>query len=183
MSSDTQAQKDRILRLAGRDQQTQDQRDRIERMRQDMPDTTPGNTTGASGYYDSNGMLHIDMSAGLEEAGVQVRKIRSPNIVTTQEIPSSKIIGQPFNDEPLPHTELNSRPMPQGPDISLPYTELKPRPVMGVEIINPSPVKGIDLTQGDNEQELEECNYTPLNEYCHGMKPFHAGLRLSQAAW
>jgi len=51
-----------------RDQQTQNQKDRIERMRQDMPDTTPGNTTGASGYYDSNGVLRIDMSAGLEES-------------------------------------------------------------------------------------------------------------------
>jgi len=168
----TQDQRARIMRMAAQDQMTQDQRDRITHMQQQMPDTMPGKTTSPSVSYTADGIPRIEISGGLEEAGVQVRKIRSPNIVTTQEIPSSKIIGQPFNDEPLPHTELNSRPMPQGPDISLPYTEIKPRPVTGLEVINPSTVKGIDLTQGDNEQELEECNYTPLNEYCqiHGLK-------------
>jgi hypothetical protein len=68
MSSDLQDQRNRIMRMAARDQMTQDQRDRIIRMAQEMPDTTPDNTTGASGYYDSNGILHIDMSAGLEES-------------------------------------------------------------------------------------------------------------------
>ena len=67
ISSDLQDQRNRIMRMAARDQMTQDQRDRIIRMAQEMPDTTSGETTGASGYYDSNGVLHIDMSAGLEE--------------------------------------------------------------------------------------------------------------------
>jgi hypothetical protein len=66
MSSDTQAQKDRIVRMAAQDQMRQDQTDRITRMA--GVDDSAGKTTGASGYYDSNGMLHIDMSAGLEES-------------------------------------------------------------------------------------------------------------------
>jgi hypothetical protein len=66
MSSDTQALKDRIVRMAAQDQMRQDQTDRITRMA--GVDDSAGKTTGASGYYDSNGMLHIDMSAGLEES-------------------------------------------------------------------------------------------------------------------
>jgi hypothetical protein len=66
MSSDTQAQKDRIVRMAAQDQMRQDQTDRIKRMA--GVDDSAGKTTGASGYYDSNGILHIEISGGLEES-------------------------------------------------------------------------------------------------------------------
>jgi hypothetical protein len=43
-----------------------DQKDRITRMA--GVDDSAGKTTGASGYYDSNGIPHIEISAGLEES-------------------------------------------------------------------------------------------------------------------
>jgi len=114
-------------------------------------------------YNDMQGHPIVDECLGgiVGEGNVRLQKVPSPKMVQIQGIPNPDITSHPLDDEPLPHTELNPRPMPQGPDISLPYTEL-----------NPSPVKGIDLTQGDNEQELEECNYTMENEYCpvHGLK-------------
>lgn len=81
-------------------------------------------------------------------SGAMAYPVRTPNLVQTGEIPSPKITAIDLPD-PLPMAS-----------------------------INPAPVKGLDLTQGrpgrldDYEQELEECNYTPLNEYCpvHGLK-------------
>ena len=107
------------------------------------------------GQSDPEGFRVKDSSGRASTpTGIQLRKVPSPNMVTTQGVPSANITAHPLDYEPLQHTEL------------------KPSPVTGLEIISPSPVKGIDLTQGDNEQELEECNYTPLNEYCpcHGLK-------------
>jgi len=65
MSSDTQAQRDRIMRMAARDQMTQDQRDRITRMQQQMPDN---NLTSPSVSYTADGIPRIEISAGLEES-------------------------------------------------------------------------------------------------------------------
>ena len=95
----------------------------------------------------------------VDEAGVRVRKVRSPNIVQVQAIPSADIKSAKLNDDPLPMMDLKSSLMAQGPDISLPRMDL-----------TPSPVAGLDIT---NDQPLEEgCNYTMENDYCpvHGLK-------------
>ena len=96
----------------------------------------------------------------LDEAGVQVQKVRSPNMVQTQAVPSADIKSWKFNDDPLPHTDPASSPVPQGPDISLPMMDL-----------DSSPVTGLDVTRDSNEP-INECNYTMENEYCpvHGLK-------------
>jgi hypothetical protein len=94
----------------------------------------------------------------LDEAGVQVRKVRSPNMVQVQAVPSADIKSLKFNDDPLPHTDLASSPVPRGPDISLPMMDL-----------DSSPVAGLDIT--DDDEPMDECNYTMENEYCpkHGL--------------
>jgi hypothetical protein len=95
----------------------------------------------------------------VDEASVQVRKVRTPNMVQAQGIPNPDMASWKFNDDPLPQTELNPYSTPQGPDISLSLMDL-----------DPSPVAGLDLT-GDSDEPMDECNYTMENEYCpvHGL--------------
>jgi hypothetical protein len=95
----------------------------------------------------------------LDEAGVQVRKVRSPNIVRVQAVPSADIKSLKFNDDPLPMTDLDSSSMIQGPDIALSMMDL-----------DPSPVAGLDIT--DDNEPMDECNYTMENRYCpvHGLE-------------
>jgi hypothetical protein len=95
----------------------------------------------------------------LDEAGVQVRKARSPNTVQVRAVPGADIKSMKFNDDPLPMTNLDSSSMAQGPDISLPMMDL-----------DSAPVSGLDIT--DNHEPVNECNYTMENEYCpvHGLE-------------
>jgi hypothetical protein len=95
-----------------------------------------------------------------EEGNIIVRKVRSPKIVQTQAIPRSDIQSWDFIDEPLPHSDLGSSRMAQGPDIALSMMDL-----------DHSPVAGLDLTR-DSDEPMNECNYTMENEYCpvHGLE-------------
>jgi hypothetical protein len=92
-----------------------------------------------------------------EEGNITVRKVRSPNIVQTRPVPGSDIQSFDFIDEPLPHSDLGSSRMAQGPDIALSMMDL-----------DPSPVAGLDIT---DDEPMDECNYTMENEYCpkHGL--------------
>jgi hypothetical protein len=103
-----------------------------------------------------NDLQGFDM---VDEAGVQVRKIRSPNIVQVQAVPRADIKSSKFNDDPLPMMDLDSSPMAQGPDISLSMMDL-----------DSSPVAGLDIT--DDNAPVNECNYTMENRYCpkHGLE-------------
>jgi hypothetical protein len=105
-------------------------------------------------YNDLQGFDMVD------EAGVRVRKVRSPNIVQVQAVPSADIKSSKFNDDPLPMTDLDSSSMTQGPDISLSMMDL-----------DPSPVAGLDLT-GDYDEPMDECNHSMENRYCpkHGLE-------------
>ena len=64
----TQAQKDRMLRMFAQDEMMQDQRDRIERMRQGMSDTTSDETTEPDVSYTADGIPRIRISASPEES-------------------------------------------------------------------------------------------------------------------
>jgi len=103
-----------------------------------------------------NDLQGFDM---VDEAGIQVRKVRSPNIVQTQAVPGADIKSLKFNDDPLPMTDLKSSTITQGPDMSLPMMDL-----------DSSPVAGLDLT--DKDKPVNECNYTMKNRYCpkHGLE-------------
>jgi hypothetical protein len=133
-------------------------------------------------YNDLQGSDMVD------EAGVQVRKVRSPNMVQTQAVPGADIPSWKFNDDPLPSTELNPYSMPQGPDISLPMTDLKSSPMaQGPDLTTGEPfadevehdgkwiprihISGVGKTHDDDET-LDECNYTMENRYCpkHGLE-------------
>jgi len=113
----------------------------------------PFEWVGQRFYNDLQGFDMVD------EAGVQVRKIRSPNIVQTQAVPGADIKSLKFNDDPLPMMDLDSSPMAQGPDISLSMMDL-----------DSSPVAGLDIT--DDNAPVNECNYTMENRYCpkHGLE-------------
>ena len=113
----------------------------------------PYEWVGQRFYNDLQGSDMVD------EAGVRVRKVRSPNIVQVQAIPSADIKSLKFNDDPLPMTDLDSSSMTQGPDISLSMMDL-----------DSSPVAGLDIT--DNDEPMDECNYTMENRYCpkHGLE-------------
>ena len=105
-------------------------------------------------FYDD-----LQGSDMVDEGGIQVGKIRRPNIVQTQAVPSADIKSFKFNDDPLPMTDLKPSAMAQGPDISLPMIDL-----------DSSPVAGLDIT--DNDESMDECNYTMENRYCpkHGLE-------------
>ena len=113
----------------------------------------PYEWVGQRFYNDLQGSDMVD------EAGVRVRKVRSPNIVQVQAIPSADIKSLKFNDDPLPMTDLDSSSMTQGPDISLSMMDL-----------DSSPVAGLDIT--DDNEPMDECNYTMENRYCpkHGLE-------------
>ena len=106
----------------------------------------------------------------LDEAGVQVQKVRTPNMVQAQGVPNPDIASWKFNDEPLPHTELDSFPMPQGPDMTSgePFADEVGYDGKWIPRIHMS---GVGKTH-DDEETLDECNYTALNEYCpkHGLE-------------
>jgi hypothetical protein len=95
----------------------------------------------------------------VDEAGVQVRKVRSPNTVQVRAVPGADIKSMKFNDDPLPMMDLDSSPMTQGPDMSLSMMDL-----------DSSPVAGVDIT--DKDEPMDECNYTMENQYCpvHGLE-------------
>ena len=106
----------------------------------------------------------------IDEAGVQVRKVHSPNMVQTQAVPNPDIESWKFNDDPLPHEELVSSPMPQGPDMTSGEPWVDEVGYDGKWIPNIH-MSGVGKTHDDDET-LDECNYTMENEYCpvHGLK-------------
>jgi hypothetical protein len=125
----------------------------------------------------------------VDEASVQVRKVRTPNMVQAQGIPNPDMASWKFNDDPLPHTELNPYSTPQGPDISLPMTDLDSSPMPhGPDLTSGEPfadevgydgkwiprihMSGVGKTHDDDEEPVNECNYTMENEYCpvHGLE-------------
>ena len=145
-------------------------------------------TTLQKHYQDNPLVRGLSPKRMEEEGNITVRKVRSPKIVQTQGIPRSDISSWKFNDDPLPHTELNPYSMPQGPDISLPMTDLKSSPMpQGPDLTSGEPfadevgydgkwiprihISGVGKTHDDDET-LDECNYTALNEYCpkHGLR-------------
>ena len=123
------------------------------------PDPAAAPTTLQKHYQDNPLVRGLSPKRMEEEGNITVQKIRSPKIVQTQGIPRHDIKSFDFNDDPLPHSDLGSSRMAQGPDIALSMMDL-----------DHSPVAGLDLT-GDSEP-LDECNYTMENHYCpvHGLK-------------
>ena len=106
----------------------------------------------------------------VDEAGVQVRKVRSPNMVTTQGISTPDVPSWKFNDEPLPMTDLTSSPMARGPDLTSgePFADEVESDGKWIPRIHMS---GVGKTHDDDEP-MDECNYTMENEYCpkHGLE-------------
>jgi len=122
------------------------------------PATDPASPTVLQKHYQDNPLVRGLSPKRMEEEGnITVRKVRSPKIVQTQGIPRSDIKSWDFIDEPLPHSDLGSSKMAQGPDISLSMMDL-----------DSSPVAGLDIT---DDEPMDECNYTMENEYCpkHGL--------------
>lgn len=116
-------------------------------------------------FYDD-----LQGSDMVDEAGVQVRKVRSPNMVQTQGVPNPDISSWKFNDDPLPMTDLDSSPMAQGPDLTSgePFADEVGDDGKWIPRIHMS---GVGKTH-DDEETLDECNYTMENEYCpkHGLE-------------
>jgi hypothetical protein len=106
--------------------------------------------------------FHDDLQGSdmVDEAGVQVRKVRSPNIVQVQAVPSADIKSMKFNDDPLPMTNLDSSPMAQGPDISLSMMDLDSSPVAGLDISDESELERIkSLARNINKDAMDEADY------------------------
>jgi hypothetical protein len=151
------------------------------------PSTGP--TTLQKHYQDNPLVRGLSPKRMEEEGNVMVRKIRSPKIVQAQGIHNPDIASWKFNDDPLPHTELNPYSTPQGPDISLPMTDLDSSPMPhGPDLTSGEPfadevgydgkwiprihMSGVGKTHDDDEEPVNECNYTMENEYCpvHGLE-------------
>ena len=116
-------------------------------------------------FYDD-----LQGSDMVDEAGVQVRKVRSPNIVQVQAVPSADIPSWKFNDDPLPMTDLDSSPTPRGPDLTTgePFADEVGYDGKWIPRIHMS---GVGKTHDDDEP-MDECNYTMENRYCpkHGLE-------------
>jgi hypothetical protein len=154
------------------------------------PAADPASPTVLQKHYQDNPLVRGLSPKRMEEEGnITSRKVRSPKIVQTQAIPNPDIASWKFNDDPLPHTELNPYSTPQGPDISLPMTDLKSSPMpRGPDLTSGEPfadevgydgkwiprihISGVGKTHDDDEEPVNECNYTMENEYCpvHGLE-------------
>jgi hypothetical protein len=131
-----------------------------------------GDVANSFYHYAQHGELDENLGGIVGEAGagVQVRKVRSPNMVQVQGIPNPDITSWKFNDDPLPMTDLNSSPMAQGPDLTSgePFADEVEYDGKWIPRIHMS---GVGKTH-DDEETLDECNYTMENAYCpvHGLK-------------
>jgi hypothetical protein len=123
-------------------------------------------------HYQDNPLVRGLSPKRMEEEGnITVRKVRSPKIVQTQAVPNPDIASWKFNDDPLPHAELNPSPMAQGPDLTSgePFADEVGYDGKWIPRIHMS---GVGKTHDDDEEPVNECNYTMENQYCpvHGLE-------------
>ena len=136
------------------------------------PAVTP-NPTGPTilqKHYQDNPLVRGLSPKSMEEEGnTIVRKVRPPKIVQTQGIPNPDIESWKFNDDPLPMTDIDSSPMARGPDLTSgePFADEVGYDGKWIPRIHMS---GVGKTH-DEDEPMDECNYTMENEYCpkHGL--------------
>jgi hypothetical protein len=140
---------------------------------QPEPVTTPNPAAGPTvlqKHYQDNPLVRGLSPKHMEEEGnITVRKVRSPKIVQTQGIPNPDIESWKFNDDPLPMTDIDSSPMARGPDLTSgePFADEVGYDGKWIPRIHMS---GVGKTH-DEDEPMDECNYTMENEYCpeHGL--------------